>query len=490
MTVMGGLGVVSLAWHVLELPLLDEVGYGDSYILYDVLHFQRTGLVYRDLSQPPYLAAQYSPLVYIVFGLTNMVLGLANAFVGPRLLVLVAFAVCVAVAASLTRVLLEQRFGWWWSLAVVASILPLWDWVLQIRADFLGIACGLLTVRLLLSERHGAVIAAGLCAGLALQFKITFVAAGVAGVLWLAGRRQWRSLIAFCLAGAATSAGLYLLYWMREPGMFSQLFTLSPGVPETAGAVRLLKRVLAEPVFLLAVVGLPAVVTRDQRWWLLAAYGVVAGVVAAVTSIQAGANINYYFEPFLAAVPFAVAGLFVLLRQAREAPGVGVLLVLLAAQFVLLPRAQLVYRDVRTTAPVSQRNEDFTRITGVLGRYGLFSTVPRIALLDPAPPLMEPYLLSYLGRMNRADAAPILAVVRDRAVDAVITHQTRRSYRGIPLIDPQLGGAIAARYEPHCVLPGVLVHIPEEPLPSTSALVHELEAIGCEPVPDGSDVVP
>jgi hypothetical protein len=490
MAIMSALGVVALAWHVLELPLLDEVGYGDSYVLYDVLHFQRTGLVYRDLSQAPYLAAQYSPLVYILFGLSNLVLGPANAFVGPRLLVLIAFAICVATAASLSRLLVQQRFAWLWSVGVVASILPLWDWLLQIRADFLGIACGLLAARLLLDDRRWTILAAGVCAGFALQFKITFVAAGVAGALWLAGRRQWRSLIVFSLAAAATSAGLYVLYWMREPGMFSQLFTLSPGVPELSGAVRLLRRAAFEPVLLLAIVGIPAVILRDPRWWLIALHAGVSAAVAALTAIQAGANINYYFEPFLAAVPFAVAGLFVLARQAREAPGVGLLLVALAAHFVLLPRAQLVYRDLRTTPSVSQRNEDFARIARVLSRYHLFSTVPRIALLDAAPPLMEPYLLSYLGRMERADASPILRAVRDRSVDAVITPPTRRSFRGIPLIDPQLGSAIAEQYGPHCELAGLLVHTPSDARPSTAGLMRELEAIGCEPVEDGVDVVP
>src|SRR5262250_1982448 len=46
---------------------MGEAGYGDSYVLYDVLHFHRTGVIYRDLSQPPYLPAQYSPLVYMIY---------------------------------------------------------------------------------------------------------------------------------------------------------------------------------------------------------------------------------------------------------------------------------------------------------------------------------------------------------------------------------------------------------------------------------------
>lgn len=53
------------AIQLAHLFLLDETGYGDSYVLYDVQHFAKTGVIYRDLSQPPYLPALYSPTVGI-----------------------------------------------------------------------------------------------------------------------------------------------------------------------------------------------------------------------------------------------------------------------------------------------------------------------------------------------------------------------------------------------------------------------------------------
>ncbi|MBV9198946.1 MAG: hypothetical protein JOY83_04275, partial [Alphaproteobacteria bacterium] len=58
----GSFALVFLAQSLLlfgsQLPglfLLDETGYGDSYVLYDLRNFQNTGEIYRDLSQPPYL---------------------------------------------------------------------------------------------------------------------------------------------------------------------------------------------------------------------------------------------------------------------------------------------------------------------------------------------------------------------------------------------------------------------------------------------------
>ena len=41
--VWGLASLVLLGLHASNLFLLDEAGYGDSYILYDVLHFQKAG---------------------------------------------------------------------------------------------------------------------------------------------------------------------------------------------------------------------------------------------------------------------------------------------------------------------------------------------------------------------------------------------------------------------------------------------------------------
>jgi hypothetical protein len=73
----------------------------------------------------------------------------------------------------------------------------MWTWLLQLRAEFLGITFSLLAMRLLMSDRRWTIGAAGLCAGMALQFKITFVAAAATGTLWLTWQQRWGSLLRF-----------------------------------------------------------------------------------------------------------------------------------------------------------------------------------------------------------------------------------------------------------------------------------------------------
>src|SRR5262245_13538445 len=101
-----------LAREIARFFLLAELGYGDSYILYDVLQFQKTGFIYRDLSQPPYLPAQYSPILYILFSVPGRILASQNPFAGPRLLVISAFLACIGIVVSIVRTLIPARFSW------------------------------------------------------------------------------------------------------------------------------------------------------------------------------------------------------------------------------------------------------------------------------------------------------------------------------------------------------------------------------------------
>src|SRR6266545_1499945 len=175
----GGLIVFSLVIPLLmvtqEIPslfLLGDAGYGDSYILYDVLQFQKTGVIYRDLSQPPYLPAQYSPLLYILYSLPGRIVAWENPFLGPRLIALTAFLLCIAVVVSIVRALIPVRYAGLWGLLLASSIAGMLEWVVQLRGDFLGILFSLLAIRLLMLRSRKMVLIAGLCAGLAAQFKI------------------------------------------------------------------------------------------------------------------------------------------------------------------------------------------------------------------------------------------------------------------------------------------------------------------------------
>jgi hypothetical protein len=481
--------VSSLALVTEQLPdlsRLSEVGYGDSYILYDVLHFQHTGRIYRDLSQPPYLPAQYSPLVYMLYSLPGRIgAGEKNLFLGPRLIALAMFLLCVGVVVSIVRTLIRVRFAWLWGMLLAGSISSVRSWVLMLRGDFPAIFFSLLAIRLLLVRSRWAVILAGVCAGFATQFKFTYVAALTAGSLYLLIRRRWKDLGGFAVAGALSSVGLYLLFWMRERDMLAQMLALSPGIVDVKGDIKLVFAALREPVVLIALAGLPPIARRfSPRWGLVLLFTLTSLTIGGLAGLQAGANRNYFFESLLALTPLAVLGVFRLTVWAREHVWAAFFVAGLFAIHFLPTSAHELYLDLPSgirSRSIESRNEGFRTMQNALQGRHIFSTVPRLALLDPDPALMEPFLLSYLQTLGKFDARPILDRVDSGEFDVLITSVHPEVYRGVPFITRDLRGAIVASYTPYCVLLGFEIYLPRY-RPEDKTLVRNLEQISCVPV--------
>ncbi len=477
--------------QAVQLFLMNEITWAEAYVLYDVAHFQHTGAIYRDLSQAPYLPTVYGPLVYILYSLPGRLVTFENPYLGLRLVSVVMFLAAIGVTVSIARTLVPARRAWCWGLLLSTSILPFKDWVLSFHGDFPGAAFSLLAVRLLLSRSPGAALPAGLCAGLATQFKITFVAALAAGSVWLLLRRRWGQSATFAAAGVLTSVGLYFLVWLREPGMLPQILALSPAVKDPGGAVMLAYHAVSEPVVLLA---LPALVPfpgrGSPRWALLFLFVLVSFVTAALADIQAGGNINYFFAAFLGVVPASVLGVYRLTRWARRRIGIAAFM---AAIFILLwwpPPALELFRALRGESAgniVAVSNDRFRKWRDLLHGRHIFSTIPGLALLDPVPTLTEPYLLSYLQRLGKFDPQPILGRIRNGEFDIVLTAANSMSWRGVAAIDPDLREAIGSAYRPLCTIKGfgyggnALVQTPRNG-EKDRGLVAALEENGCAPL--------
>ena len=466
-----------------------DVSYGDSYVFYDVLHYQRTGELYRDLSRPPYLPVVYSPLVYMAYSVPGRLVSFANPFVGPRLLSLVVFLLCVAVTIWIARSLIPGANVWWWALLLACSIEVMRDWVLQMRGDFFGVLFSLLAIRLLFVQTRWAVIAAGLSAGFATQFKFTFVAAMAAGVLWLLVRREWRRLARFGAAALLSSVGLYVLFWSREPRMLAQITALSPIFADVGGDLKLIYHVVSEPAVLLAALAVsPLAWNLRSRWALFACYGCISFCVAALTDLQAGGNLNYYYECLFAIIPAAVLGARRLTHWARQRMGAGLFVTALFAFFFLPPLVRDLDASIHWAVGaggVEARNQEFEKFQRVLQGRHIFSSIQRIALLDPRPALLDPFLLNYLQRTGRFDPKPVFDRIRNAEFDVVVTASGHRSYRGLPHVGPAMHNAIVASYQAYCTYSEYLVHLRRNQ-PDNNALAQELTQIGCQPVVCGA----
>jgi hypothetical protein len=441
---------------------LREAGYGDSYVLYDVLSFEKTGRIYRNLAEPPYLPAQYSPLVYMTYSLSRW-LHFSNIFLGPRLIAFAIFLFCLGMTVSIVKKLIPVRFAWLWGILIAGSITRMDEWVLQLRGDFLGIFFGLAAIRLLMSRYRFAVLTAGLCAGMAIQIKLTLLAASASGFLWLLLRRRWRDALLFTLGASATSVGLFFVYWLREPNMIRQMTTVMPGIKDVQGSIFHLKLVIHDLVAMLFLAG--AVPVAASRIWavdrqrpnstLLLTYVCAAAGFGFLADIQAGGNVNYFFECFLAMTPFAVLGAVRLFALSNRRAWVACFV---AGVFVLdfLPtnlRALSESRARHSLSRVKESNRQFTRLEDALRGRRILSVDPRVALIDPRPALTEPYLLTYLRRLGRFDAGPLICRIRNAEFEVFVSPVSPQSWRGLPHFEgADLANAVSDSYTPYCTM--------------------------------------
>jgi hypothetical protein len=466
---------------------LTEVGFGDSYILYDVMNFEKTGIIYRDLSGPPYLPAQYSPSLYMTYSLSRFS-PFANIFLGPRLIAFATFLLCAGMAVSIVRKLIPLRLAWLWGVLIVVSIRSTDVWVLQLRGDFLGIFFGLAAIRLLMSRHRNVALAAGLCAGMAVQVKLTLLAAAAAGFLWLLMRRRWKDAGLFTLGATTTTVGLFFLYWLREPGMIHQMTALIPGIKDVGGDVDHLTVALLEPVTLLALVaGVPLVASHIwppssqwSNWTLLLMYAAAAAALGFLTDLHVGGNINYFFEFLYALTPFAVLGAFRLFCWSNRRPWTAFSVVSVLVIYFLLFNVKFMSALWAEDNPgtVRDNNRQFSNLEGALRAHHIFSIDPRVALIDPHPALMEPFLFTYSQRMGRFDAAPLVKRIIAVEFDAVVSSLRVKVYRGVRYDGAELENAISTAYQPYCTALGDVIQLPRS-RPANAEFQDELRAAGC-----------
>jgi hypothetical protein len=403
-------------------------------------------------------------------------------------MVVTSFVCCVVLAASIARALIAERSAWVWGLLLGCSIRSTWEWVLQLRGDLPGICFGLLAIRLLLSSWRWAVPFAGTCAGLALQFKITFAAPLAAGAVWLVAQRRWRDLGRFVIPGVVVAIGPYCLVYIREGRIFSQIFALSPGLIDVEGWRLLMLGAASEMVVLLALVGLPGSGwLRRPGWSLLILFVVMSSTIAAVTDLQAGGNINYFFEAFFALVPLAVGGVLRLISPANRQAAVTLLIGALLLVIHAKPRALDLYDQralfVNHSEVIRSRNRTFRLAETTLRGQRILSTVPRLALVDPEPVLTEPYLFAYLIRLGKIDPTPLLNQIRNGDFDVVITSaNAAENWRGVPHVAPILAEAIEAAYRPQCQMLGSILHLPKQPHVRSDELAAALVRARCQPI--------
>lgn len=192
---------------------------------------------------------------------------------------------------------------------------------------------------------------------------------------------------------------------------------------------------------------------------------------------------NYFYEFLFSATPLAVLSVFHLKANTRKWKAGSVLLAGLIGFFMVLPVVQDLrsLRERLSPSYIRTANQQASLIREAFQGRHIFTTVPYVALFDPQPAMIEPFLFSYLQRVGKIDPTPVMNSLQREEFEAVVTQREARSWRGIDHISPSLHQAISAAYTPHCELYGLLVHLPRDTAHSGD-LRTQLQEVGCQPV--------
>jgi len=242
----------------------------------------------------------------------------------------------------------------------------------------------------------------------------------------------------------------------------------------------LIVQVVSEPLILLTLPAIPALLERgDKRWRLLITFVIVSFLLQALADVQAGGNINYFFEGLFALVPVAVVGAYQLIEWSQERPAFGALLSAFLLIHLIMPEIRDLYgnRAEFGSRAIDFQNEEFRRESDVLRGRHVLSFIPRFALLDAHPAIIEPYLMTYLERLGKFDPAPLLDRIDKREFDVVLARSGNARWRGIPLMPP-LFAPIERGYRRECAIRDTVVYLPRD-RETDAALVQGLKSFGC-----------
>ncbi|MEZ5363189.1 MAG: hypothetical protein R2748_12820 [Bryobacterales bacterium] len=376
------------------------------------------------------------------------------------------------------------------------SAFPLAFWTTQIRGDFLALAVSLLSLYwFLLTNGRPQAIGAAICAGIALLVKQTFFAVPIAIVSWLIYRRRYKEAFLWSTGVAVTFVGGYAMVWWREPLMLKHIAALRDPVLEYREALSILWNAVSQPVMPFAAIGgLLALWKRTPERLLSLIYCIVAWLVASLTVLQVGGNINYFWEPLLASAVLAGPGLCELQRKANRTPILitAMIFVLLLRAFIPMLRQELGYLR-KSYAKVSDYRVRKTKwesfVATVSGRR-LLSTYPDVTVHSMTPEIPDPYLNSVLELRGRWSFGPVVAQINAGMYDLIVIGKGQAEadesafYRGVRIWDDRMWGALKRTYRLACVFEGMEVWLPNS---GSSEILPRLSGIGCLDVARDAD---
>lgn len=258
---------------------------------------------FGSLKEAPYRVTNYPPVYLVATGVVARALP-GHVYLPGRLVSLLSLIAASLLIALLARQLAGVDAKAAGLLAAGFFLLsPYARWGFLVRVDTLGVALSLGAVWLIGSgRRRAAVVTAGLLCALAVGTKQTFLAAPVAIGLYLAWRKEWRSVAWFLgswAAGIGVLAGWLIVAYGAAP-VWRHLVLYNENTFKLAYMLFAIQEAIATHAIVIVLAAAAFKWGDSDGYKLLGLYTGLA-CLGFLTVGKIGANYNYFLEPLAAA---------------------------------------------------------------------------------------------------------------------------------------------------------------------------------------------
>ena len=394
--------------------------YGEAIIYGQAARLLHGEALYQPLDRPPFTVTAYTPLYYtFAAGIRD----LAGPGFGPgRALSLGAGLVAASLVGYLAARRMTRGAGIFAALLFIGLGFPGdYPWFAFYKEDILGVAFSLAAMAILEHGTDGrrSTLFAGALAGLAILTKQTFVAASVAGFLWLVWRRSTNAMT--FAATVLVVAGLPCLWLsLSADGFLANTIRANLNPSQTdilVSNLEIFRRYQGLPL----VIAVLPVLSGALPWrvWLrdpLVMFWLVSLLLLPVELAKVGSNWNYWIESAAATAVLATRAVWQLvlaveLRLSVALAASTAVLALCATPWWLPPPAEDLWTMLARTSAPDQRQ--VTEFAGVLDRVrseprGVLAEPLDIVTLADREVLFEPYIFSILEREGQWDSTSLV----------------------------------------------------------------------------------
>jgi hypothetical protein len=446
------------SWQAVNFPY--PLDYGEGHLLDQAIRLANFQNNYRvDLSVPPYIVLNYTPLYLLIQAPLVRMLGPAYWY-GRALSILSAIGTALLIGLilfSITKDRVASVIGGF----TLLSIPYIFYWSSLDRVDTLALMLSWTGLFIVVrwTNKAWSIIMAAILLTAAIYTRQTFgLAAPLTAFLWLWSQNSLRRALLLAGFTSALCLGIFIvLNSLSDNGFFFSVVTANINEFSFERELSFLRKMARYMPYLIAsssVYFLMALKWEPPSWWLAGPYLACSWLTTLLVG-KIGSNVNYFIE--LSSAFSLIVGALIA-QQRRHFSMQTVLIFLLTLQTIVLVQWSL--SAFTSNQAIEKRTEIEGLMQAVQRTDGLVLADEYMGLLPLAGKSLyiEPIGMKNLARNRLWDQRPFLEAIRQKEFTLILIYPIYAQERWTP----QMLGQISLNYEPVSVLADTVVYQPRK----------------------------